>query len=575
MASFIAKNRLWVSILAIFTVMLAALSGWSAFDSRTTMLEERREGLGNSIDMALNVMKDYAERSESGEMSLTEAKRQAAAVIEKMTYDDGRGYIYVFNDDYEIQAHPRLEQGQFIGDYQNAEDRYIFREFVDSVKNDDGVVDYLWAHQSEEDALAMKSSAHGSFAPWDWYAGTGVYIEDVNEAFVGNLINYLLVSLLIGIPSFTLVTLVIRRVTNRLGGDPYEAAQYVRDIAQGNLDSPIPLKSGDESSLLFNIEQMRRSLATTIRAIHDNASQVKTAVDGINNGTDELATRTEQQASSLTQTASSTEEITSTVQNNADNARQVSHLASQNAERGRESGEMMQLVVNTMDEITASSKKMTEITGLIDSIAFQTNILALNASVEAARAGEHGRGFAVVAQEVRNLATRSSDASKDIRGLIDQSSHQINDGAEIVRKAQTKLTETAEAATRVNELVSEITSASQEQSQGVEEVNRAVSEMDSMTQQNATLVQENKNASEQLIKRTEHLRSQVAHFRIEDDKGLASDGGTPSSMPSTTSLKRPGRTEANKTGTTQPGSTIANGKQYRSKSSDVEKWESF
>ena len=563
MKGFIAKNRLWVSILAIFTIMLVSLSGWGALDSRNTMLEERREGLGNTIDMALNVMSDYAKRSERGEMSLAEAKRQAAATIEQMTYDDGRGYIYVFDDDYEIQAHPRLEQGQFIGDYQNDEDRYIFREFVESADNSDGVVDYLWAHESKEDALATKSSLNAGFAPWGWYAGTGVYIEDVNQAFVGNLINYLLVSLLIGIPAFILVTLVIRRVTNRLGGDPYEAAQYVREIAQGNLDAHVPLKPGDNHSLLFNIEQMRQSLATTIRAIHDNTSQVKTAVDRINSGTDELATRTDQQASSLNQTASSTEEITSTVQNNADNARQVSELASQNAQRGRESGEMMQNVVSTMDEITAGSKKMTEITGLIDSIAFQTNILALNASVEAARAGESGRGFAVVAQEVRQLATRSADASKEIRGLIDQSGNQINEGADIVRKAQTKLAETAEAATQVNELIGEITSASQEQSQGIEEVNRAVSEMDSMTQQNASLVQENKSASDQLIERTEELRHQVAHFRIENKEGS-----------STLTPSRAVRSEANKNGGMN-GSTTAHGKQYGSSSSDVEEWESF
>lgn len=508
-------QRLWGSVAIIFLAMLV-LSGWGAVSERATMLDERRAGLNDAIEMASGVAEDLAARSEEDKISSKEAKRRAASTIQQMTYNDGRGYIYVFNSDYELLAHPRLPTGTFVGDFQNEEGRYLFREFAESVNNDDGVVDYLWAHASEEDQLATKSSAHVAFDPWGWYIGTGVYIEDVNEAFLATLIRYVVVSLLIGVPALILIGLVIRNLISRLGGDPQRVIDNVRQIAQGNFDSPIALRASDHDSLLAHIEHMRQSVSEIIQAIDDNAAAVKSAVDEINAGTDELATRTEQQAASLTETASSMEEMTTGVRQNAESAGQARAIAEktlENADRGHES---MRSVDDAMQRITESAAQMNTITETIESIAFQTNILALNASVEAARAGEQGRGFAVVAEEVRALASRSSAAAKEIKGLIETSSGRIGEGSEKVQQTDRAITAIVEDVRELGTLVGEISSASEEQSSGIEQVNDAVSQMDTMTQQNTNLVQQNTQSLQQLIEQTDRLRDQMANVRTRE-----------------------------------------------------------
>ena len=377
---------------------------------------------------------------------------------------------------------------------------------------------------------------------------------------IGVLATGLLILVLLGVNT-------ARAVTRPLD----EAKRFTLQIASGNLGATPPTVRSDElGSVQAALDIARKSLGSIVGDVRSGVDQVTPAVKDIAAGNDDLSSRTEQQASSLQQTASSMEEITTTVKHNADNARQVSQLASQNAERSRDSGDMMNRVVATMDEITEGSRQMTEIIGLIDSIAFQTNILALNASVEAARAGEQGRGFAVVAQEVRNLATRSADAAKEIRGLIDQSSHQINDGAELVRKAQETLSETVDAATRVNDLMDEITTASEEQSNGISEVNDAVTQMDQVTQQNASRVQTSAHAASELEAQTGMLNDAIKAFRAPGagDEEVPREGASnSSSSPQSTSTSK-----AQSSGSSQ---TRASGKQYGSESSQVDEWESF
>jgi methyl-accepting chemotaxis protein/aerotaxis receptor len=209
------------------------------------------------------------------------------------------------------------------------------------------------------------------------------------------------------------------------------------------------------------------------------------------------------------------EEMTTTVAHNSDNARQASGLASDNAERTQATSELMQRLVGNMGEITEGSRKMAEIISTIDAIAFQTNILALNASVEAARAGEQGRGFAVVAGEVRKLAGRSADAASEIRGLIDDANQRVDGGAELVRQAEASMTEVMEATTRVNDIMAEITAASNEQSNGIVQINQAVTEMDQVTQQNAARVQTSAAAAYQLRAHSEALAFAIRAFRLK------------------------------------------------------------
>jgi aerotaxis receptor len=260
---------------------------------------------------------------------------------------------------------------------------------------------------------------------------------------------------------------------------------------------------------------MRRSLGSIVGDVNRGIEVVTPAARDIAQGNEDLSSRSEQQAASLQQTASSMEEITATVGQNAENARQASRLSGEASRAVSESGEVMGQVVDTMGRITASSEKMAVIIGTIDSIAFQTNILALNASVEAARAGEHGRGFAVVAQEVRNLAGRSADAAKQIRDLIAGSGREIESGAELVRRAEAAIESVVTSVTRVNDIMGDISAASEEQSTGINQINQAVAQMDGVTRQNAERVQASARAAASLEAQVDSLTHSIAVFRLQ------------------------------------------------------------
>jgi len=295
-----------------------------------------------------------------------------------------------------------------------------------------------------------------------------------------------------------------------------EARRVTFQIAAGNLANRVTLKRNDElGELLSSLETMRASLSGLITEVGNKVDVVTPASEHIKQQNEELASRTEQQASSLQQTASSMDQMTATVQQNSENARQANQLAMQNATTSRETGERMQALVERMERIAASADKMTDIISVIDGIAFQTNILALNASVEAARAGEQGRGFAVVANEVRSLAGRSADAAGDIRRLIDSSSQEISGGAQAVKEAEAAIDQVVTQVMRVSDIMEEISTASDEQSNGIAQINTAVAEMDHVTQQNASKVQSISSAAQDLTREALSLANVIAAFRLE------------------------------------------------------------
>ncbi|WP_275287438.1 methyl-accepting chemotaxis protein [Halomonas elongata] len=510
-------QKLWASLGLIWLAMLLMV-GWGAWENRETMLDERRAGLEVYVDLAVSVIEEQATRAEAGEISIEQARQRAAEIIKGMSYDEGRGYIYVFNDDLALLSHPRLPEGTSVADFQNVEGRYLFREFLEDVAEDDGVVDYLWAHE-EGDEPAPKSSYHARFADWGWIVGTGVYIDDINAAFIASLSRSLLALLVIGVPVSLMMLLVIRGITRGLGGDPRYAVDVARSIADGDLSREVRLREGDQGSLLFDIERMRRALSTTIGDIRRDVDDVGGVVDEIDAGNDELATRTEQQASALSETASSMEELTTTVRHNAEHAEQARTLSGETASNAARGRSAMEEVVAAINEINDSATQMNGIVDTIDSIAFQTNILALNASVEAARAGEHGRGFAVVAEEVRQLASRSASATREIKTLIERSDGKVVEGTRRVKETDEIIAGIAADIQQLTALVGEISTATQEQSQGIEQVGEAVTQMDQMTQQNAGLVEGHTDASRRLVERSQHLRERVARFRIAVERG--------------------------------------------------------
>ena len=312
----------------------------------------------------------------------------------------------------------------------------------------------------------------------------------------------------------SLGALITRSLTRQLGGEPDYAAEIAGAIADGDLTVEIATRGGDSSSLLFAMKTMRDKLVGIVSQVRAGTDTITTASGEIAQGNLDLSSRTEEQASSLEETASSMEELTSTVRQNADNARQANTLAGAASDVASKGGAVVGQVVQTMESINASSRKIVDIISVIDGIAFQTNILALNAAVEAARAGEEGRGFAVVAAEVRNLAQRSAGAAKEIKALIGDSVEQVEIGSKLVRDAGLTMDEVVGSVRRVADIMQEITAASSEQSAGIEQVNMAIVQMDQVTQQNAALVEQAAAAAESMQDQATALNQIVSVFRL-------------------------------------------------------------
>lgn len=290
---------------------------------------------------------------------------------------------------------------------------------------------------------------------------------------------------------------------------------FARQVAAGNLSQSMVLEGSDEvARLVQSLDSMRKSLVGIVSEVNAGISIVRPAATDISHGNQDFSSRVEQQAASLEETAASMEQMTGTVRQNADNASQASRLADQTTRASREGDEAMQAVVERMQGITATSRQMADIIKVIDSIAFQTNLLALNASVEAARAGEHGRGFAVVAGEVRNLASRSAEAARQIKSLIDTTQREIHAGGTRVDEARATMVDIVAGISRVNDLIAEISAASREQSGGIEQINMAINEMEQATQQNAQRVQSSAHLAQDLEGSVAGLSHAVNVFRF-------------------------------------------------------------
>ncbi|SAK79445.1 methyl-accepting chemotaxis sensory transducer [Caballeronia temeraria] len=358
--------------------------------------------------------------------------------------------------------------------------------------------------------------------------------EAENEARAATLRNLGLVALFMGIAAAAVGWLVLRRaIMTPLG----EALMHFEHISSGDLTQEVTINKRDEmGQLLAGVAAMKDKLAATVGSVRSSSEAIASASKQIAAGNTDLSSRTEEQAASLQETAASMEELTSTVKQNSENAKQASGLADNANVVANEGSAIVGQVVETMASIEQSSAKIAEIIGIIEGIAFQTNILALNAAVEAARAGDQGRGFAVVASEVRSLAQRSSSAAKEIRELIETSGGRVQAGTELVARAGETMQRVGRAIQRVTDIMGEIASASNEQSRGIEQVNQAISQMDEVTQQNAALVEEAAAAAGSMEDQAKQLTAAVAVFRTGHAKQPVSHRGLPT--PRATSAKK-------------------------------------
>jgi methyl-accepting chemotaxis protein len=365
--------------------------------------------------------------------------------------------------------------------------------------------------------MAAKLNGVIEFKQWDWWIGTGFFNDDIDAAFWDQAVRFsIFIVAALGVISL-LGWRLVASINGTLGGDPAYAAAVTRRIAGKDLSAPVALGAAvPDGSLLQAIAQMQGELAATVRGIRSHAATIASASRQIASGNLDLSARTEAQASTLEETAAAMEELTGTVRQNADHAQRANELARKASGVARDGGAVMADVVRSMGAIESSSKRIADIIGVIDGIAFQTKILALNAAVEAARAGEQGRGFAVVAGEVRTLAQRSAAAAHEIKALIGESVSEVGNGSRLVGQAGQAMDGIVGAIGQVTTIIGEISAASAEQTQGIDQVNQAVIGMDDVTQQNAALVEEAAASAQSLQELAHELAELVAVFRLDE-----------------------------------------------------------
>ncbi len=401
------------------------------------------------------------------------------------------------------------------GSYRKASDQVVSLgrggQQADAAEISDGLASMTF----DEAIAALDKLSHHAFEGGNAAAAVAQSVYENAKALVLGLMT---LALALGI---ALAVVITRTLLRQLGGEPREAVAVAQSVAQGDLTTPIHLRPNDHHSLMAKLAQMQVALSRAVLQVRHSSENVATASMQIAQGNNDLSSRTERQASALQQTASSMAQLGSTVRQNADNASQANRVAHDASATATEGNTVVGQVVCTMAAINSSSQKMSEIIGVIDGIAFQTNILALNAAVEAARAGEQGRGFSVVAAEVRSLAQRCTTAAKEIKGLIHASVTQVDQGSKLVAQAGTTLNQVVNAIGKVTHIVGEISTASHEQSAGVAQIGEAVSQMDQTTQQNAALVEQSAAAAQSLQHQAQQLVEAVAVFKLHHDLAAA------------------------------------------------------
>jgi methyl-accepting chemotaxis protein len=429
------------------------------------------------------------------------------------------GYFYVLNaapgkNTGELIVHPTSE-GKNILDNRDASGREFVREMI---KTKEGITTYPW--QNPGDAKPRtRLAAYTLFKDWNWLIAGGTYEDEIVQE-ADKLRNRAIFS---GLLALAIFAAILHAVMKRTVTGPLTAARdaAVR-MAQGDLTVTLDTGRRDEiGRLTAAMNEIGKGLSNVVGQVRAGAEQIVNASGEISSGNLDLSARTEQQAATLAVTASSMQGLTETVRQNAGDAHQANQLAVNTSMVAQEGGRMVSQVIERMEAIKASSGRIADIIGVIDGIAFQTNILALNAAVEAARAGEQGRGFAVVASEVRNLAQRSAAAAKEIKALIQASGAEVDAGSRLVQEAGTTMAEVLSSAEQVTGIMGRISSASQEQTGGIENINRAIGEMDQVTQHNAALVEEASAAAQAMQEQAEQLARAVRLFKLDEARSAA------------------------------------------------------
>jgi methyl-accepting chemotaxis protein len=488
---------------------------------------ERMIALRNlAILTDMNAMRTESERIRKQETTYAEAKARLGKTFEDPSTTPEEKALFVKLQEQESAALPLMAEAEKLGLANKME------ETNDIMMNRVAPLQAAWL------------DTMNALARWEVKLNDDAAREAraAYDSAVSQMLTLAAAAIAAGIAAAILIT---RTLLKQLGGEPRQAAEVAARIAGGDLAVDVPVKPNDGGSLMLAMRDMRDKLADLVAEVRAGTDTIATAAGQVSAGNLDLSARTEQQAGALEETASSMEELTSTVRQNAENAQQASTMAVSASEVAQQGGRIVTQVVQTMDAINDSAKKIADIITVIDGIAFQTNILALNAAVEAARAGEQGRGFAVVAGEVRNLAHRSATAAKEIKELITDSVQKVDAGSTLVGSAGATMDEIVDRVKGVTDIMAEISAASREQSGGIDQVNQAIAQMDEVTQQNAALVEEASAASQAMQEQAARLADMVGVFTLAGgaQAAKAAPRARPSAAPAARTLPAPARRE--------------------------------
>lgn len=495
-----------------FMLPILALLAWLLTSQTADAMQARMNATRQLVEVARGVVAAAQAQEAAGTLTRQQAQQLAIAQLQGLRYD-GKEYFWINDMQPRMVMHPIKAElnGKDVGEMKDPNGLALFTAMVAVVRTQGkGFVAYQWPKPGSDVPVDKISFVEG-FEPWGWVIGSGVYTDDLRSSTLNRL------ALAGGVFSVALLVagylfLSFYRV---MDGGFRETRRHLRAMTAGDLTtSPIPWGKDEAAGLMIELRSMQEALRRIVTGVRGSSDSIVQASSEIASASLDLSTRTEQTAANLEKSASSMEEISSTVKHTADNVRRAAEVAAENSQTAARGGAVIAEVVSTMEDINSSSKKIGDIIGVIDSIAFQTNILALNAAVEAARAGEQGRGFAVVATEVRSLAQRSAEAAKEIKTLITSSVEKVESGSQVVQGAGDTMQELVANARRMNDLLGEISTAASEQSAGVSQVGTAVSELDRMTQQNAALVEQTAAAASALREQATGLATEVGRFKL-------------------------------------------------------------
>jgi len=511
------NTRVWM-VMTVVVLGLVAQTVMSGVESRRVQMRVLSETLEQHVSAAMAIADAYHARAQKGGISDAEARVNALQDIEAMRWSDNSGYVFAFDSSLTMRMHPlrHVDVGRNIGDDLDGKGFHHYQAMLNAdTKDGHGLTRYTQI-MPKTNELRDKISYSAWYKPWDIHFVSGAYFNDIDAAFEAQLQRDLIKSGVIALLALLIVWFSMSSIRASVGGEPRDAVEIAGRIAGGDLRADTSAAFAP-ASLLGALERMRGTLSSIVMDVQEGAHVVTTTSGEIARGNDDLSHRTQEQASSLEETAASMEEMTATVKQNAENALAADRLSRHARGEAEKGGAVVGEAMEAMRQIGDSSRRIGDIVGLIDDIAFQTNLLALNAAVEAARAGEQGRGFAVVAAEVRRLAQSSAAASREIKGLIAESSERVDAGAALVEQSSLALRDIVDSVKKVTDIVAEIAAASAEQSSGVDQVNLAIAQIDQVTQENAALVEEAAAAAKSMQDQARTLHEQVAFFTVDAD----------------------------------------------------------